>query len=106
LNRIVDAYAKKPDARSLLEDDYFARAVADGVPAWRRVVSTAALAGIPAPGFSAALGYYDAIGSERLPAALIQGQRDFFGAHTYKRVDREGVFHTRWSGDRKEVEVR
>ena len=103
LNRIVDAYAHKPDASSLLEDDYFAKAVADGVPAWRRIVSAAALSGVPAPGFSAALSYYDALTSERLPAALIQGQRDFFGAHTYKRSDREGVFHTRWGGDRSEV---
>jgi 6-phosphogluconate dehydrogenase len=61
------------------------------------------LSGIPAPGFSAALSYYDSLAAERLPAALIQGQRDFFGAHTYKRVDREGTFHTLWSEDRSEV---
>ncbi|MEY4575540.1 MAG: hypothetical protein RL701_243 [Pseudomonadota bacterium] len=103
LNRIVDAYKRNTKLHTLLEDDYFAKAVADGVPAWRRVVSTAALSGIPAPGFSAALAYYDSLSAERLPAALIQAQRDFFGAHTYKRIDREGVFHTLWSGDRSEV---
>jgi 6-phosphogluconate dehydrogenase len=103
LNRIVEAYQRNSNLRSLLEDEYFAKAVADGTAAWRRIVSTAALSGIPAPGFSAALSYYDSLGAERLPAALIQGQRDFFGAHTYKRVDREGVFHTLWSDNRSEV---
>lgn len=61
---------------------------------------------MPAPGFSSALAYYDTVRRERLPAALIQGMRDFFGAHTYWRVDREGVFHTLWSGDRSEQQVR
>ena len=55
------------------------------------------------PGFASALSYYDSLASERLPAALVQGQRDFFGAHTYQRVDGEGTFHTLWSGDRSEV---
>jgi 6-phosphogluconate dehydrogenase len=105
LNRIVDAYANNPRLATLLEDPYFAAAVRDGEAAWRRVVSVAALSGIPAPGFSSALAYYDALASERLPAALIQGQRDFFGAHTYHRVDKEGVFHTLWSGDRSEIET-
>ena len=59
--------------------------------------------GIPAPGFSTALAYYDGLRAERLPAALVQGQRDFFGAHTYRRVDRPGTFHTLWGGDRGEV---
>jgi len=104
LDRIVEAYAKNPDLASLLEDPYFAKAVADGEQAWRRVVSTAALSGIPIPGFGSALSYYDSLASERLPASLIQGQRDFFGAHTYARVDRPGTFHTLWSGDRSEVE--
>ena len=57
---------------------------------------------MPAPGFSSALAYYDALASDRLPASLIQGQRDFFGAHTYKRVDRDGTYHTLWGGDRRE----
>ena len=67
--------------------------------------STAATAGIPAPAFSSSLAYYDGLRAERLPAALIQGQRDFFGAHTYKRVDKDGTFHTLWSGDRTEIEA-
>ncbi len=66
----------------------------------------AAQSGIPTPGFAAALSYYDGLRSDpRLPAALIQGQRDFFGAHTYKRVDTDGAFHTLWSGDRTEIEA-
>ncbi|WP_241985855.1 MULTISPECIES: NADP-dependent phosphogluconate dehydrogenase [Cryobacterium] len=103
LNRIVDAYANDPSITSLLVDPYFAQAVADGESAWRRVVSTAALSGIPVPGFASALSYFDSLASERLPAALVQGQRDFFGAHTYKRVDLPGTFHTLWSGDRSEI---
>ena len=104
LNRIVDAYANDPSIPTLLVDPYFAQAVADGESAWRRIVSTAALSGIPVPGFAAALSYFDSLASERLPAALVQGQRDFFGAHTYKRVDLPGTFHTLWSGDRSEIE--
>jgi 6-phosphogluconate dehydrogenase len=83
-------------------DDYFKEAVASGQDAWRRVVAVAAAAGVPAPGFAAALAYYDGLRAERLPAALIQGLRDLFGAHTYRRVDREGTFHLDWSGDRIE----
>ena len=105
LNHITDAYADPADRpQSLILAPYFTEAVAAGQDSWRRVVAGAALAGIPTPGFSAALAYYDGLRSERLPAALIQGQRDFFGAHTYKRVDREGTFHTLWSGDRTEVQ--
>jgi 6-phosphogluconate dehydrogenase len=105
LNRIVEAYERNPDLPTLLADEYFAKAVADGEAAWRRVVSTAALSGVPVPGFASALSYFDSLSSKRLPAALIQGQRDFFGAHTYKRVDKEGTFHTLWSGDRTEIET-
>jgi 6-phosphogluconate dehydrogenase len=105
LNRIVEAYAKNPDLETLLQDDYFANAIARSESAWRRVVSVAALSGVPVPGFASALAYYDSLASERLPAALIQGQRDFFGAHTYRRTDADGVFHTLWSGDRREVEA-
>jgi 6-phosphogluconate dehydrogenase len=104
LNRIVEAYDRDPSLPTLLADEYFAKAVADGEAAWRRVVSTAALSGVPVPGFASALSYYDSLSAKRLPAALIQGQRDFFGAHTYKRVDKEGTFHTLWSGDRTEIE--
>ena len=71
--------------------------------AGRGVVATAAKQGIPAPGFASALAYYDGLRAERLRAALIQGQRDFFGAHTYRRVDKEGAFHTMWGADRNEV---
>jgi 6-phosphogluconate dehydrogenase len=71
---------------------------------WREVVATAVRLGIPAPGFSAALSYYDAVRAKRLPAALIQGLRDYFGAHTYHRTDREGTFHTLWAQDQKEEE--
>ncbi len=105
LNRIVEAYEKDSGLATLLEDPYFAKAVADGEQAWRRVVSVASLSGIPVPGFASALSYYDSLASERLPAALVQGQRDFFGAHTYHRTDKEGPFHTLWSGDRSEVEA-
>ncbi|WP_406832862.1 NADP-dependent phosphogluconate dehydrogenase [Pedococcus sp. KACC 23699] len=105
LNRIVDAYAKDAEITTLLEDDFFAAAIRDGEDAWRRIVATAALSGIPVPGFASALSYYDSLASERLPAALVQAQRDFFGAHTYRRVDGDGVFHTLWSGDRSEIDT-
>ena len=103
LNRITDAYADV-DSRpaSLLFAPYFTEAIGGAQDSWRRIVAGAAQSGIPTPGFSAALAYYDGLRSERLPAALIQGQRDFFGAHTYKRVDKDGTFHTLWSGDRTE----
>ena len=103
LNRIKEAYDRDPDLPTLLVDDYFAAAVGEGQEAWRRVVATAARIGVPTPGFSSALAYYDGLRAERLPAALIQGLRDLFGAHTYRRVDRDGVFHTQWSNDRAEV---
>jgi 6-phosphogluconate dehydrogenase len=103
LNRIKEAYDRDPALPSLLVDDYFKAAVADGQDSWRRVVATAAQVGIPTPGFSSALAYYDGLRAERLPAALIQGLRDLFGAHTYRRTDKDGVFHTRWSSDRAEV---
>ncbi len=102
LNRIREAYDNDPKLPSLLVDPYFAKAVADGVPSWRRVVASAAAAGIPTPAFSSSLAYYDGLRRERLPAALIQGLRDNFGAHTYRRVDTEGTFHTQWAGDRSE----
>jgi 6-phosphogluconate dehydrogenase len=105
LNRIVDAYDNDSSIATLLEDKYFAAALADSQAAWRRVVAKAALSGIPVPGFATALSYYDSLVSERLPASLIQGQRDFFGAHTYRRTDFQGVFHTLWSGDRSEIET-
>lgn len=103
LDRIRQAYDGNPGLTTLLVDPYFADAVAKGQDSWRRIVGGAAQSGIPVPGFASALAYYDGLRRERLPAALIQGLRDLFGAHTYRRVDREGVFHTLWSGDRSEV---
>ena len=105
LNRIADAYAADPALPVLLSAPYFVEALGSAQDAWRRIVSTAASAGIPSPAFSSSLAYYDGLRAERLPAALIQGQRDFFGAHTYRRIDKEGTFHTLWSGDRSEVEA-
>jgi 6-phosphogluconate dehydrogenase len=105
LNRIADAYAEDPGLVALVVAPYFREAVAGAQESWRRVVGIAAQAGIPTPAFSSSLAYYDGLRAERLPASLIQGQRDFFGAHTYKRVDRDGVFHTLWSGDRSEIET-
>ena len=104
LNRIKEAYDRDPHLPSLLLDDYFKAAVADGQESWRRVVATAVQTGIPTPGFSSALAYYDGLRAERLPAALIQGLRDLFGAHTYRRVDKDGIFHTQWSTDKSEVD--
>jgi 6-phosphogluconate dehydrogenase len=102
LDRIRAAYADNPKLPTLLADPQFARELGAAQDAWRRVVATAAQLGIPAPGFSAALAYYDSLRTQRLPAALTQAQRDFFGAHTYRRTDRDGVYHTRWDTDRNE----
>ena len=105
LNRITEAYEAEPDLVLLLSAPYFAKAISDAQAAWRRVIVAAVNAGIPAPAFSSSLAYYDALRADRLPAALVQGQRDFFGAHTYKRIDKPGIFHTLWSGDRTEIET-
>jgi 6-phosphogluconate dehydrogenase len=105
LNRITEAYGADPDLVALVVAPYFREAVAGAQGAWRRVVVSAAEAGIPSPAFASSLAYYDGLRAARLPAALVQGQRDFFGAHTYKRVDKDGTFHTLWSGDRTEVET-
>jgi 6-phosphogluconate dehydrogenase len=102
LDRIREAYDKDPALPSLLVAPYFAAAVRDGVDSWRRVVAQAATAGLPSPAFSSSLAYYDGLRRERLPAALIQGLRDNFGAHTYRRVDMDGSFHTEWAGDGQE----
>jgi len=103
LDRIRAAYDARADLPSLLSDETFAQEIAAAQDDWREVLVAATRQGVPAPGFAAALAYYDALRAERLPAALTQGQRDFFGAHTYRRVDREGSFHTLWGGDRSEV---
>ncbi|NMA96277.1 MAG: NADP-dependent phosphogluconate dehydrogenase [Clostridiales bacterium] len=96
LNDIERAYKKNKDLDNLLLDDYFKSAVEEGQDGWRRVVSTASIYGIPIPCFSSALSYYDSYRRDRLPANLIQAQRDYFGAHTYERIDMEGNFHTDW----------
>jgi 6-phosphogluconate dehydrogenase len=103
LNRITEAYATNPGLVALVADPFFAEVVSSAQDAWRTVVIDAIKAGIPSPVFSSSLAYYDSLRADRLPAALTQGQRDFFGAHTYKRVDKDGTFHTLWSGDRSEI---
>lgn len=103
LNRITEAYAADPDLVLLVAAPYFKDAVTKAEGAWRRVAIKAIESGIPSPAFSSSLAYYDGVRADRLPAALVQGQRDFFGAHTYKRIDKEGTFHTQWSGDRTEI---
>jgi 6-phosphogluconate dehydrogenase len=106
LDDIRAAYRAEPTLPTLLTSGEFRAAVEDAQDAWRSVVSTAVRLGIPTPGFSTALAYYDALRADRLPASLIQGQRDYFGAHTYRRVDRDGSFHTTWAADpREEHEV-
>jgi 6-phosphogluconate dehydrogenase len=105
LNRIKDAYDDNAELPSLILAPYFRDAIENAIDSWRRVVITAASLGIPVPAFASSLSYYDALRAERLPAALTQGQRDFFGAHTYERTDSEGKFHTLWSGDRSEIEA-
>ena len=99
LNRITEAFARDPALPNLLLDAEFKDAVSARLPAWRHVVQTAVGMGIPVPAFSASLAYYDSYRSERLPANLIQAQRDYFGAHTYERTDRPGVFHTDWESN-------
>lgn len=96
LGDITRAYLAQPDLPNLLLDDHFRTVIQNSQAAWREVLQTAIGLGIPMLATSASLAYYDAYRSERLPANLTQAQRDFFGAHTYRRVDREGVFHTRW----------
>lgn len=103
LNRIRDAYAEHPDLDNLLMVPYFTKAVADAQDAWRRVVATATEQGVAIPAFSSSLSYYDGYRRARGPANLIQGLRDYFGAHTYLRTDADGSFHTRWSQDGSEV---
>jgi len=100
LGKIRDAFSKRKAPDNLLLDPYFRSAVRKAQGAWRRTVQKAVKMGIPVPAFSAALAYYDGYRSERLPANLLQAQRDYFGAHTYERVDepRGEFFHTNWTG--------
>lgn len=97
LGRIKQAYAGNPALANLLLDPYFSGIMADYQAPWRDVVAAAAQNGIPIPAFMSALAYYDGYRSANLPANLLQGQRDYFGAHTYQRVDKPGKFHTQWT---------
>jgi len=102
LHLITDAYAREPKLANLLLDPYFNDVVRNAQPEWRKVVATAITSGIPVPAFSSAIGYFDGYRQARLPANLLQAQRDYFGAHTYLRVDKpgEGPFHTEWTAGR------
>ena len=98
LNRITEAYSRDSNLGNLMLDEYFREIPNRSEANWREVICLAIRRGIPVPAFSASLGYYDSFRSERLPANLLQAQRDFFGAHTYERVDRPAgeYFHTDW----------
>jgi 6-phosphogluconate dehydrogenase len=105
LDSLRTAYRTEPVPATLLADPTFGEALAEAQDPWRRVVATAASIGVPTPGFASALAYYDGLRREHLPAALIQGLRDYFGSHTYARIDRPGTFHTNWAGDAQEHAV-
>eukprot|EP00878_Enallax_costatus_P013340 GHUV01013947.1.p1 GENE.GHUV01013947.1~~GHUV01013947.1.p1 ORF type:complete len:298 (+),score=83.20 GHUV01013947.1:191-1084(+) len=96
LDRIKQAYQRDPNLPSLLVDPPFAQDLVKCEQAWRRVVSLAVANGVPAPGMMSSLSYFDTYRREKLPANLVQAQRDFFGSHTYERIDKEGWFHTVW----------
>ncbi|HYW78774.1 MAG TPA: decarboxylating NADP(+)-dependent phosphogluconate dehydrogenase [Thermoguttaceae bacterium] len=102
LQRIKEAFDADPNLENLLLSPYFKDIVENSQSAWRNVVKTAIELGIPVPAFASALAYYDGYRSERLPANLLQAQRDYFGAHTYHRLDKEGVFHSDWIRLRKQ----
>ena len=96
LERITEAYRRDPELANLMLDPYFRNAVVSSQQAWRRVVAATAMGGLPAPALSSSLAYYDSYRRDSLPANLIQAQRDYFGAHTYERLDMPGSFHTEW----------
>jgi len=96
LNRIKEAFDREPNLESLMLDPFFKGVLKDTQANWRTAVSLAIQAGVAVPAFSASLAYFDSYRSERLPANLLQAQRDYFGAHTYERIDKPGVFHTEW----------
>ena len=103
LSSIMDAYEQDPHLPNLMLAPFFQDALARAQPAWRRVVKAAVDHGIPIPAFASSLAYYDGYRRARGPANLIQGLRDYFGSHTYHRVDRDGAYHTRWAQDGTEV---
>jgi 6-phosphogluconate dehydrogenase len=96
LQNIKDAYDRDANLKNLLLDSYFRGIVDNYQDAWRQVIATAVTRGIPVPAFASALAYYDSYRTERLPANLLQAQRDYFGAHTFQRLDKEGSFHYNW----------
>ncbi|MDG2380324.1 MAG: NADP-dependent phosphogluconate dehydrogenase [Pirellulaceae bacterium] len=102
LDRIKNAFDTDPNLENLLLAPYFRDAVHNAQDAWRKVVTMAVQFGVPAPAFTTALSYFDGYRRERLPANLLQAQRDYFGAHTYERLDKEGHFHTDWLHERRE----
>jgi 6-phosphogluconate dehydrogenase len=101
LERIKEAFDATPDLANLLLAPYFQEAIDRSQAAWRRVVALAVQNGIPVPAFGSALAYYDSYRTARLPANVLQAQRDYFGAHTYERIDRPRgeFFHTNWTGE-------
>jgi 6-phosphogluconate dehydrogenase len=103
LHRIREAYEKDAAAPNLLLHDFFRDAITKAEPGWRRTVSMAVASGVPVPAFASALAYYDGLRRARGPANLVQGLRDYFGAHTYRRLDKPGSFHTRWGQDGSET---
>ncbi len=105
LDRIMEAYERDPRLENLMLGDYFRDAIVRCESAWRRIVALAVANGVPTPAFSSALAYFDGLRRARGPANLLQGLRDYFGAHTYQRLDKPGRFHTRWSEDGAEVEA-
>lgn len=105
LNRIREAYESGAEGSNLLLQDYFRDAVVKAEASWRKVVGLAVAEGIPVPAFASSLAYYDGMRRARGPANLLQGLRDYFGAHTYGRLDKPGKFHTRWSQDGSEVQT-
>ena len=102
LDHIKEAFDANPNLENLLLHPFFTDAIHNAQNAWREVIVTATQLGLPVPAFSTALAYYDSYRRESLPANLLQAQRDYFGAHTYRRLDREGVFHTDWIERRKQ----
>ncbi|MFM8497266.1 MAG: NADP-dependent phosphogluconate dehydrogenase, partial [Planctomycetia bacterium] len=106
LERIAEAFSGDKNLENLMLAPYFQQALAKAQTGWRHVVATAAAHGVPTPAFMAALAYYDGYRSARLPANLLQAQRDYFGSHTYQRTDRPGTFHSEWLDLRRPVPAR
>ncbi|MDH5218530.1 MAG: NADP-dependent phosphogluconate dehydrogenase, partial [Gammaproteobacteria bacterium] len=107
LGNIKEAYARNENLENLLLDEFFLQAINDAQAGWRKTIMLAVELGIPVPAFSSALAFYDGYRHETLPANLLQAQRDYFGAHTYQRVDQplEKAFHTDWIGNKQEMSV-